>query len=107
MIGLSMKPFNCVKNWFNALRRIKCDTEEQTCDVYTVTSDDSVRLSKLPDLLPPKDAIYEAANDLGRFKVLDTYKESDEVLVLEETSGLTFIMNVDVFDLLFSKQVSE
>ena len=100
-----MNLFKKLKNHIHAFLSIKSDDNEQ--GAFTVTCDENVKLSALPDLLPKKDSLWNAATDLGRFRVLDTYSDSGEVLVQEVETGCTFVMHIDVFDLLFSVQVQE
>lgn len=104
-IGPNMNLFKKLKNHIHAFLSIKSDDNEQ--GAFTVTCDESVKLSALPDLLPKKDSLWNAATDLGRFRVLDTYSDSGEVLVQEVETDCTFVMHIDVFDLLFSVQVQE
>lgn len=98
-----MNLFKLLRDYFVAFWSIKAD--ETNKDVYTVTCDESIRLGALPDMLPPRDSEWEAANDLANFKVIDVYPDSNEVFVMELDTELTYTMNVDVFDLLFSKRV--
>jgi hypothetical protein len=100
-----MKLFKTLKGRLKAFLSIKADDENR--DVFTVTCDESIKLDALPDLLPPVETVWKAANDLDKFRVLDTYPDSREVLVEEMETGLTFLMNVDVFDLLFSVRVPD